>query len=146
MATTLYKPEYVERAREMCLAGAINPELAAEFGVTVATINNWRSKFPEFRAAMVAAKEVADTRVERSLYERANGYSFEAVKIFCGKDGQVTKVPYIEHVPPDVTAQIFWLKNRQPDKWRDKQDLELSGGVSLADAIAEARKRASKSK
>jgi hypothetical protein len=45
-----------------------------------------------------------------------------------------------------VTAQIFWLKNRQPDKWRDKQDLELSGGVSLADAIAEARKRASKSK
>ena len=52
--------------------------------------------------------------VERSLYHRANGYSYDAVKIFCSKDGKVTKVPYREHVPPDVTACIFWLKNRKP--------------------------------
>jgi hypothetical protein len=146
MATTQYKPEYVERTKEMCANGATNAELAKEFGVSTWTIRHWASQFPEFQAAMVANKPIADARVVRSLYERANGYSYEAVKIFCGKDGTVTKVPYTEHVPPDVTAAIFWLKNRQSQDWRDKQDLELSGGVSLADAIAEARKRASKSK
>jgi hypothetical protein len=62
--------------------------------------------------------------VERSLYERANGYSYDAVKIFCDKNGNVTKVPYVEHVPPDVTACIFWLKNRDPQHWRDVQQLE----------------------
>jgi hypothetical protein len=49
-----------------------------------------------------------------SLYNRANGYSYDAEKIFCDKNGKVTRVPYREHVPPDVTACIFWLKNRDP--------------------------------
>ena len=49
--------------------------------------------------------------VERSLYSRAVGYSFNSEKIFCNKDREVTRVPIVEHVPPDVTAQIFWLKN-----------------------------------
>jgi hypothetical protein len=53
-------------------------------------------------------------RVERSLDQRAVGYERDAVKIFCSKDGKITKVPYREHVPPDVTACIFWLKNRDP--------------------------------
>jgi hypothetical protein len=47
-----------------------------------------------------------------SPYNRANGYSYDAEKIFCDKNGKVTRVPYVEHVPPDVTACIFWLKNR----------------------------------
>jgi hypothetical protein len=62
--------------------------------------------------------------VERSLYERANGYSYDAVKIFCDRNGNVTKVPYVEHLPPDVTACIFRLKNRDPQHWRDSQQLE----------------------
>jgi hypothetical protein len=49
-----------------------------------------------------------------SLYNRANGYSYDAEKIFCDKNGKVTRVPYVEHVPPDVTACIFWLNNRDP--------------------------------
>jgi hypothetical protein len=62
--------------------------------------------------------------VERSLYSRAVGYSFNSEKIFCNKDGEVTRVPIIEHGPPDVTAQIFWLKNRKPTEWRDVQQME----------------------
>jgi hypothetical protein len=65
-------------------------------------------------------KEEADARVERSLYMRAVGYSYDAEKIFCDKNGKVTRVPYREHVPPDVTAQIFWLKNRDPAHWRER--------------------------
>jgi hypothetical protein len=56
--------------------------------------------------------------------DRAVGYEFDAVKIFCDKNGQVTKVPYREHVPPDVTACILWLKNRKPSEWRDVQQME----------------------
>lgn len=33
----------------------------------------------------------------------------------------------VKEVEPDTTAQIFWLKNRKPDKWRDKQDVQISG-------------------
>ena len=65
-------------------------------------------------SALAAGKAEADGRVERSLYMRAVGYSYDAEKIFCDKNGNVTKVPYREHVPPDVTACIFWLKNRDP--------------------------------
>jgi hypothetical protein len=65
------------------------------------------------------------SRVERSLYERAVGYNYEATKIFmpAGRDKPVY-APYIEHVPPDVTAGIFWLKNRDPEHWRDTQQTE----------------------
>jgi hypothetical protein len=64
-------------------------------------------------------------RVERSLYERAVGYNYEAVKIFMPANREKPViVPYIEHVPPDVTAGIFWLKNRDPKHWRDLQQLE----------------------
>jgi hypothetical protein len=63
--------------------------------------------------------------VERSLYERAVGYNYEATKIFmpAGREKPVC-APYIEHVPPDTTAGIFWLKNRDPQHWRDTQQLE----------------------
>jgi hypothetical protein len=57
-----------------------------------------------------------------------NGYSYDAVKIFCSKDGKITKVPYRVHVPPDVTAQIFWLKNRKPAEWRDAWQVEATLG------------------
>jgi hypothetical protein len=55
---------------------------------------------------------------------RANGFHYDAVKIFCDKNGRVTKVPYREYVIPDVTAGIFWLKNRDPEHWRDSQKME----------------------
>jgi hypothetical protein len=65
-------------------------------------------------------KAEADKRVERSLYERANGYTYDAVKIFMPAGvKKPVYAPYREHVPPDVTAGIFWLKNRDPAHWRD---------------------------
>jgi hypothetical protein len=68
-------------------------------------------------------------RVERSLYTRAVGYNYEAVKIFMPANrSKPIYAPYIEHVPPDVTAGIFWLKNRDPQNWRDQQNIEHSLG------------------
>jgi hypothetical protein len=93
--------------------------------VHLQTINNWKRKYPEFLYATGTGKEVADKRVERSLYQRAVGYSYEAVKIFMPA-GRAKPVyaKYIEHVPPDVTAGIFWMKNRDPQHWRDSQKME----------------------
>jgi hypothetical protein len=64
-------------------------------------------------------------RVERSLYQRANGYNYEAVKVFMPAGSkQPVVVHYTEHCPPDVTAAFIWLKNRDPDRWRDVQNVE----------------------
>jgi hypothetical protein len=137
---TEYLPEYAERAKILCDSGATNLDLAHEFGVTLQTLRNWRAKYPEFLASLKLGKEIADAEVERSLYERATGYSFGAVKQqYDAKAGKWVEINYIEHVPPDPTAMIFWLKNRKPKEWRDKQELEVSG--NLAEMIAAARKR-----
>jgi hypothetical protein len=120
-----FKPEYIEQARKLCQFGHTDPELAGFFEVHLQTINNWKVKYPEFLYALKAGKEVADSRVERSLYQRAVGYNYEAIKIFmpAGRSKPVY-APYTEHVPPDVTAGIFWMKNRDPAHWRDQQQLE----------------------
>jgi hypothetical protein len=80
----------------------------------------------QFLHALKGGKDSADDRVERSLYQRAVGYTYDAVH-FSSFQGNVTETPYREHVAPDVVAQIFWLKNRRPDQWRDKQIQEVTG-------------------
>src|SRR5262249_17802873 len=88
------------------------------FGVSVRTIANWQAKHEEFLQALKSGKEEADDRVERSLYQRAVGYEYDAVKVF-NANGTPMIVPYRATMPPDVTAMIFWLKNRPSDRWRD---------------------------
>lgn len=121
-----YKPEYAKKAEKLCLLGATDEDLADFFEVGIRTISNWKAQHPEFLQALKTAKEAADERVERSLYHRAVGYSYDAVH-FSSFQGSVTETPYREHCPPDTTAQIFWLKNRRPDQWRDKQIQEVTG-------------------
>ena len=77
-------------------------------------------------------KAVADHRVERSLYERACGYSHTEDKIFI-HEGKPIIVPTVRHYPPDPTSMIFWIKNRQPEQWRDKVE---HGGASI-ESLAE---------
>jgi hypothetical protein len=102
-------------------------QLAKFFEVDPGTIGRWMQEHEEFKSAVLTARALADERVERSLFERATGYTHPAEKIFCNKDGEVTKVPYTEHYPPDNVSMIFWLKNRQREDWRDVQHQELSG-------------------
>lgn len=117
---TAFKPEYVEQTRKMCMVGATDAEMAEAFGVGAATLSAWKLRIPEFREAL-KAKVKADARVTMSLYRRALGYSHDAVKIFADpKTGAEKIIQYVEHYPPDTTACIFWLKNRQKDQWREK--------------------------
>lgn len=119
-----YKPEFATQARKLCELGATDNDIAGFFEVHRATIYRWQSEYPEFCDALKVGKQASDDRVERSLYHRATGYTFEAVKIFNGPEGPVY-APYTEHVPPDTTACIFWLKNRRKDAWRDVQRHEV---------------------
>lgn len=126
-----YKPEFVEQAAKLCTLGATDADLASFFAVDVATINRWKTDFPEFCDSIKRAKVDLDQEVERSLFFRAKGYSHPSVKIL-QYEGSPVEVPYTEHYPPDTGACIFWLKNRQPAKWRDK--VEHVGGSQPHDA------------
>lgn len=129
---TDYREEYNEQARKLCLLGATDKELADFFGVDERTINRWKDAHPEFCQSLKEGKQIADATVAQRLYQRAIGYSHEAVKIVAdAKSGAEHIVPYTEHYAPDTTACIFWLKNRQKEKWRDKTETEHSGGVRV---------------
>jgi hypothetical protein len=127
-----YTEEFAIQATKLCRLGATDKDLADFFDVNTSTIWRWSQEHEEFCNALKVGKEEADSRVERSLYHRANGYSFEAVKIFmpAGAPAPVY-APYTEHVAPDTTACIFWLKNRRPDLWRDVTKHEHGGIVRI---------------
>lgn len=125
---TDFKEEYIEQGRKLCLLGATDKELADFFGTCEATINNWKINHPKFLESIKSGKELADANVAESLYNRAIGYSHDEDKIF-NDQGQALVVPTVKHYPPDPTAIIFWLKNRQPDKFRDKREVELDANV-----------------
>jgi len=133
---TKYDPRFALIAKEMCQLGATDADLAAAFDCSTQTINLWKSTHKEFSDAIKVGKSPADDRVEHSLYQRAVGYSYDAVKIFC-KDGEETLIPYQEHVPPDVAAAFIWLKNRRKEEWRDKPLIETTnpetGEVTLSE-------------
>lgn len=125
---SLYKREYANAARELCLLGATDEELAKAFDVNESTINDWKQKHIEFTQALKEGKEIADSRVASRLYERALGYEHDSEEIKV-VNGEVVRIPVKKVYPPDPTSSIFWLKNRQKDKWRDKQEVEHSGHI-----------------
>jgi hypothetical protein len=122
-----YRPEFAEQAEKLCRLGATDAEMADFFGVDERTINRWKSDHPEFCQSLKAGKLEADANVANRLYQRAMGYSHAAVKIAVSPTGEHHQVPYTEHYAPDTTAAIFWLKNRRPDQWREKQTHEMTG-------------------
>lgn len=139
-----YDPNvHPKQAEMLCERGAVDREIAEFFGIQPSTFYYWRNAHPEFAMAMRAGKEIADERVERSLYNRAVGYSFDSVKVMsvatgCGGGSEIVEVPIVEHVPPDVKAAIRWLEARKPDVWR--RSLALTGPKGGAIELEEKEK------
>lgn len=138
---TKYTPENLKMVQMLAKLGATNLEMAEALNVSLSTLKLWMVQHEEFSAAVKIGKESADDRVAESLYQRAMGYSHPEVDIRV-IDGAIVETPVIKHYAPDTTAAIFWLKNRRPQEWRDKQEIEHTGEVSLTNRITEARKRA----
>lgn len=101
-----YRPEFVEQARKLAEMGLIDAEIAEFFEVSVRAFHQWKSKFPEFAAALKVGKHEPDERVTRAMFQNAVGYT--------DPDGK--------HYRPDTVAGIFWLKNRRPEEWRENFD------------------------
>jgi len=125
---TKLTPEIIEQAKNYCLLGATDIELAKFFGVVESTIYEWRKNSPEFSESTKLGKEAANARVEHALYTKACGYD---------KDGK--------HYPPSDTSMIFWLKNRDSENWKDVReriDIHKFDDNSDVDMIELARRTA----
>jgi len=110
-------------------------QIAKNIGIAVSTLNNWKNKYVELMESLKRGKEVIDRQVENALLKRALGYEYEEVKMVVERDenGNEKKKQekVIRKVVPDTTAQIFWLKNRKPEQWRDKRDIEHKGSLEV---------------
>lgn len=127
--------------------GLSNEQIAHNMGITFQTLYKWQDKYSELREALKKGKEVVDREVENAMLKRALGYEYDEVtqEPVTDKDTGITEMRVTKRVTkqivPDVTAQIFWLKNRKPNEFRDKRDVELSGSVDLGSIIEKARGR-----
>ncbi|GAA5786126.1 helix-turn-helix domain-containing protein [Chitiniphilus shinanonensis] len=123
---TKFKSEFAAQAEKLCKLGATDKELADFFEVSERALNDWKSAHPEFLQSIKSGKDLADAEVADKLFKRATGYSHPDVDIRA-IEGEIVQTPLIKHYPPDTAAAIFWLKNRQKEKWRDKVDHGLGG-------------------
>ena len=131
--------------------GLIDKQIAHNMGVAYSTLRSWRDKFPQIAEALRKGKEVVDREVENALYKSALGFMQKVKKPvrireveYDPKNGkkirEVEKWVQVEeevYVPPQVTAQIFWLKNRKPDQWREKNDLTLTPSNGVLESLME---------
>lgn len=147
-----YKPEYDDLAYKYCLLGATDAELASFLGVCEKTVNNWKIEYDSFLQSVTRGKDLADANVAEAFYKRALGYEYnevtfekldDKVNLSITPDALITTDTYkkkivTKHLPPDAGAALNWLKNRQKDKWRDKQDIEHSGSLDFGTFLMKA--------
>jgi hypothetical protein len=133
-------------AKWMCRAGAIDEDIAKEFGVSIGTLKRWKNEYPELRSALKTSKDFIDSLVEDSLLKRALGYSYEETEVSMADDGEDGKKKkkrikkITKQVLPDTTAQIFWLKNRQKRNWRQEPEPAVSNEGEAAKQFLDALK------
>lgn len=111
-------PEGLIKLEGWARDGLTDKQIAHNIGITEQTLNVWKKTYSSFSESIKKGKEVVDYEVENALLKRALGYTVKEEKLT--KDGEVVELE--REVPGDVTAQIFWLKNRKPSTWRDKPD------------------------
>lgn len=129
----------ITRIRGWCMEGATNSEIAERLGISDATFYRYQQQSPELKEALLYAKEIVDYRVENALLRRALGYDTVETVTEETAAGKVTRTVR-KHIPPDVTAGIFWLKNRKPDRWRQKPEFipeDTGTGVIMMPEILE---------
>ncbi len=113
--------------------GLTDEQISKNLGIAYSTFREYKKKYSALSAALKKGKEVIDFEVENALLKRALGYSYKEVTKELIKDPLTNKaeLKVTKEVTPDTTAQIFWLKNRKPQEWRDKRDIEHSGNMKV---------------
>lgn len=119
--------------------GLTNEQIAHNIGINPDTLYTWMNKYSEIADALKKGKEVVDIQVENALLKRALGYEFEETKVIVETDGKKRVERVKKHVPPDTTAQIFWLRNRT-SKWQNKDKAEIDKIIAETELIQEKTK------
>lgn len=124
-------PEGLLKIEGWARDGLTDEQIAKNIGVSVSTLNNWKIKYVEILESLKRGKEVVDRLVENALLKRALGYSYTEITY----EGGVETKRVVKEVVPDTTAQIFWLKNRKPEDWRDKREITTDDNDQVMEFI-----------
>lgn len=144
---TKYDPDFhPKKVVGYCLLGLTDEQIAGVFDIAVSTFYEWKLNYPEFSEAIKSGKEEADVKIAASLFKRATGHKEKRtipikLRETVNGEGSTERVELVEvedYYPPEVSAQIFWLKNRNPGMWRDKKEIDVNDasvitGVTLID-------------
>ena len=128
-------PEGLLKLEGWARDGLTDEQIAENAGINPATLYVWKKKYPEISESLKRGKEVVDRQVENALLKRALGYEYEEVKEKFEGNVMTERTVTKKEVVPDVTAQIFWLKNRKREAWADRQNIEISQPID--DSIKE---------
>lgn len=126
-------PEGLIKLEGWARDGLTDEQIAYNMGVRRETLYSWMKKYPNISNTIKRGKEVVDRQVENALLKRALGYDYDEVTRERRWNEEKEEYEFREtkivtkHQVGDTTAQIFWLKNRKPNEWRDKRETELSG-------------------
>ena len=111
--------------------GLTDEQIATKMGICRDTLIQWKKKYPDISDTLKRGKDVVDIQVENALLKRALGYEYEEISEKYEMGVLVEKKVTKKQVVPDTTAQIFWLKNRKPDEWRDKREVDVEGSAGV---------------
>ena len=116
---THVKP-YLDGIQGWAMSGLTDEQIADNLGIAASTIYEYKKKYPEFSEALKKGKDIADAQVVNALFKTATGFTYyEDIATATGEVVQAQR-----YAKPNTTAQIFWVKNRQPDRWRDKTEVK----------------------
>lgn len=118
-----YSPPLLPNLEMLYILGATDIEVCQATGITEPTLHKWKKDNPELIKSIKESKAIPDNNVKQSLYRRACGYSHIETKVFV-IDGKIVEHNVTKHYPPDTAAAFIWLKNRCPQEWRDRIEVE----------------------
>ncbi len=112
--------------------GLTDEQIAHNMGISTVTLYSYKNSYPNISNALKRGKAVIDIEVENALLKRALGYSYTEETRILNPDTQCLELTKVvtKEVVPDTTAQIFWLKNRLPEKYRDRKDITVEGNLN----------------
>lgn len=124
-------PEGLLKVEGWARDGLTDEQIAKNMGITAKTLYVWKNKYGEICKSLKMGKEVVDRQVENALLKRALGYSYNEITY----EGGIETKRVVKEVVPDTTAQIFWLKNRKPEDWRDKREITTDDNDQVMEFI-----------
>ena len=126
---------FLARITAWCKAGALEKDLCKKLGISESALNDYKTRFPELSQAIIDGKMEPDDLVESTLLKRALGYTYEEVKTTSFADNKDSRRQLVirttHEVSADVRAMIFWLKNRRPQRWRDRSELGIDEAIPI---------------